>query len=307
MIVPYISWIHALILGIVQGATEFLPVSSTAHMDILPQLLRWGDPGAAFSAIVQLGPIAAIIGYFRKDLLRYIAGIGRTFKTGQLFPKDDLDARLGWLTIIGTLPFVIAGAILKHKVETVFRSLDYVGAALIILAIVLLIAERIGKRINTLDKLTLPQAFYIGLSQALALIPGASRSGCTITSGLFFNLDREAAARFSFLLSIPAITLAGAYQLVKVLNGTHLSLHVVGPYLFAMLIAGVVAYIVVNWLLGYLSQAEHTTLPFIIYRIVLGIAILALFHSGMIVSPQAETKTAANLRYNVGIDMASRR
>jgi undecaprenyl-diphosphatase len=279
--VPDVSILHALILGIVQGATEFLPVSSTAHMRILPALLHWEDPGAAFSAIVQLGPIAAIITYFRKDLAKYIAGILRSVKAKTLFPEGDIDARLGWYTILGTIPFAIAGKLLEKHVDSTFRSLNIVGFCLIALALVLLVAERVSRRDTPLERLKFGPAMAVGCSQILALIPGASRSGCTITTGLLVGLDREAAARYSFLLSIPAITLAGVYKLYKVVSTTHLGGEVV-PYLIGTVVAGIVAYVVVRWLLGYLGEENHTTAPFIIYRIILGIAILVLVRVGYV-------------------------
>ncbi len=212
---PDLSYLKTLILGFIQGLTEFLPVSSTAHMRIIPALLRWPDPGAAFSAIVQLGPIVAIIAYFRRDLLRYIAGIGRSLQQRVLFPAGDTDARLGWFTVLGTVPLIVFGLALEKKIDDQYRNLYFVAAALILLAFVLLIAESRARQTVTLEKMTFRDAMMVGLSQALAVVPGASRSGCTITAGLFLGLTREDAARFSFLLCIPAITLAGLYKLAK--------------------------------------------------------------------------------------------
>ena len=285
-LVPHISFLHALILGFVQGATEFLPVSSTAHMRILPALLHWPDPGAAFSAIVQLGPIVAIIAFFQHDLARYVAGIGRSFQKREMYPPGDTDARLGWYTIIGTIPLAIAGLLLEKKVDTEYRNLYFVATALIVLALVLLLAERVSRRNRTLEALPFGSAMLIGLSQALALVPGASRSGCTITAGLLVGLTREDAARFSFLLSIPAITLAGLFKMRTILHGAHLG-PVAGPYLLGTVVAGLVAYIVIKWLLSYLGDENHTTMPFIIYRVLLGITLLVLVHSGFVL-PQSQ-------------------
>ena len=304
---PHLSYLQALILGLVQGITEFLPVSSTAHMRILPALLNhynssWpNDTGATFSAIVQLGPIVGIIAYFRKDLARYVAGIGRSLKKGQLFPKGDTDARLGWYALLATIPLVIAGLALEKKVDGEYRNLYFIAGALIVLALILLAAEMVSKRTRKLESLTFGEAMGIGLVQALALVPGTSRSGVTITAGLFLGLEREEAARFSFLLSIPAITLAGVYKLLKTLlpqtfgESTHaigvaalpvaspdLS-GVAGPYIFAALVAGIFAYIVVRWLLGYLSDEKHSTMPFIVYRIALGLTLIYLVHLGIVV------------------------
>ena len=270
------GWLQAILLGLLQGLTEFLPVSSTAHMAIIPQLFHQPDPGAAFSAIVQLGPIAAIILYFRTDLVKYIQGILRT-KSPANVPKDDVDARLGWYTLLGSLPILVFGVLLEHWINKEFRSLNVIGISMIALAMLLLIAERVGKRNVNLANITLAHSQGIGWAQVLGLVPGASRSGSTITAGLFFGLDRESAARFSFLLGIPAISAAGLYKLYKVLKVTHLGA-AVGPYLLATAVAGIFAYIVIKWFLGYMK--EHNTGIFIVYRIVFGIAILWLVSSG---------------------------
>ena len=217
---PDLGYLKTLILGFIQGLTEFLPVSSTAHMRVIPALLHWPDPGAAFSAIVQLGPIVAIIAYFRRDLIRYLAGIGRSLQQRILFPAGDTDARLGWFTVLGTVPLIVFGLALEKKVDNEYRNLYFVAAALIILAFVLMIAESRARQTVTVEKMTFRDAMIVGLAQALAIVPGASRSGCTITAGLFLGLTREDAARFSFLLSIPAITLAGLYKLAKTLHQT---------------------------------------------------------------------------------------
>ncbi len=289
-IVP-LTYLQALILGIVQGITEFLPVSSTAHMRILPALLHhfnggWpNDTGAAFSAVVQLGPIVAIILYFWGDLMKYVAGIGRSLQARVLFPRGDQDARLGWYVVFGTVPLVVAGLALEKKVNGEYRNLLFISAALIVLALVLLVAERVGQKTRGLKTLTLGQAITIGVAQALALVPGASRSGVTYTTGLFMNLTREAAIRFSFLLSIPAITLAGLYKLAKVLHQTHLG-PASGPYLFSAVVAGLFAYVVVRWLMRFLGEENHSMLPFVIYRIALGVALLFLVHMGIVI-PQS--------------------
>lgn len=276
---PQISVVQALILGLIQGLTEFLPVSSTGHMRVIPAFLGWPDPGAGMSAILQLGPIVAIIWFFREDLLRYIAGIQRSFKKGVMLPKDDSDARLGWYVIIGTVPLVLAALVLEKKVDTIFRSLDVVAWSLILLAIVLLVVDVMSKRTRKVEDVTLADTIFIGVAQVLALIPGASRSGCTITAGLLRGLDREAAARFSFLLSIPAITLAGLYKLLKAVKAHELH-GVVVPSVIGAVVAGVVAYVVIKWFLKFLGEENHTTLPFIIWRIALGVIILICLHTG---------------------------
>ncbi len=305
------SWLQAVLLGLIQGITEFLPVSSTAHMDIAGRLLTGHDVGAAFSAVVQLGPMFAIIAYFRKDLVRYWHGVLRT-KSPRNIPQDDLDARLGWYVLLGFLPLAILGLLLEHKIDTSFRRLDVVSAALIVLGLILLWAEKTGKRNRTLQQLSLKQSQIIGWAQVLALVPGTSRSGVTITAGLFLNMDREDAARFSFLLSVPVIVGAGLYKLLKVVlylvKPSHFTQEQVwnmhpwpGPldgaellkYLFATMIAGVFAYIVVRWFLKYMEN--HNTGIFIGYRILLGIVLLMLLKTNHISnkSPKPPASTAA--------------
>lgn len=263
---------QAVLLGLLQGLTEFLPVSSTAHMAVASRLLFGQDAGAAFSAVVQLGPIVAIIAYFRADLIRYVQGVLRT-KSPRNIAEDDLDARLGWFTLLGTIPLAIFGVLLESKIDTTFRKPSVMGVSLILLALVLLVAERVGARRKTLAQMNFRESQVIGWAQVLALIPGTSRSGVTITAGLFQGLDRESAARFSFLLSIPAITAAGLYKLIKVFKGTGLGSDV-GPYLVGAIVAGLFAYVVVRWFLAYMK--EHDTAGFIVYRIVLGVALLGL-------------------------------
>ncbi len=286
-LVVTLTYPQALILGLVEGVTEFLPVSSNAHMLIASELMHrfsasWpNDPGAAFSAVVQLGPILAIIAYFRQDLARFIAGIFRSLRVGRMFPKGDLDARMGWYIVLGTLPVIVLGLALHHLIETKFRAMSVVAASTAGFALVLLAAERVGRRDVTLEQISTGQAVRIGLAQCVALIPGASRSGVTITMGLFEGLERDAAARFSFLLSVPAITLAGIYELYKVVKEgglKHGGAAIAGPYLLSTLLAGIVAYGVIRWLLGYLRT--HSTLPFIVYRVLLGLALLYLVHIG---------------------------
>jgi len=275
IIVP-MGWLQAILLGLLQGLTEFLPVSSTAHMAIVPQLFGQKDPGAAFSAIAQLGPIIAIILYFRSDLMRYIQGILRTRLPNRV-PADDVDARLGWYTLFGSLPIMVFGFLLEKRIDREFRSLYVVAASMIVLAIILLIAEKVGKRTVTLDKMTLGQSQGVGWAQVLGLIPGASRSGSTITAGLLLGLDRESAARFSFLLGIPAITAAGLYKLYREMKHGNIGSDV-APDLLAMVVAGVFAYIVVRWFMGYMK--EHNTGIFIGYRIAFGVILLILLGTG---------------------------
>jgi len=288
----HLNYMQAALLGLLQGLTEFLPVSSTAHMALGSRLLCAGhDAGAAFSAVVQLGPIAAIIAYFRSDLVRYVQGIFRTKSPTRMAP-DDLDARLGWYTLLGTIPLAIFGVLLESRIDTTFRKPSVMGVSLILLALILLVAEKVGKRNKTLEQMTFRESQAVGWAQVLSLVPGASRSGVTITAGLFQGLDRESAARFSFLLSIPAITAAGLYKLVKEYKLGDLRSNL-GPDLVGAIVAGLFAYVVVKWFLGYMK--EHNTSGFIIYRIVLGSVLLGLVATHQIKddAPKRETPKPA--------------
>src|SRR5579862_414223 len=177
-------------------------------MALASRLMFGSDAGASFSAVVQLGPIAAIIWYFRRDLAKYIHGVVRTGSPGKAITTKDTDAKLGWFTLFGTIPLALFGLLLEHKIDTTFRTPSIMGIFLIVLAVIMFIAEQVGKRTKSLEDLSWGDSQAIGWAQALALVPGASRSGVTITAGLFCGLNRESAARFSFLLSIPAITAA---------------------------------------------------------------------------------------------------
>ena len=272
-----LSLLHAVVIGLVEGLTEFLPISSTAHMEIVPQLLSWGDPGTAFSAVIQLGPIVAIIIYFWADILRYVKGIFRTVTPFNI-PKEDQDARLGWCTIMATLPILLLGKVLEKKIDSDFRSLTVIATSLIVFGFILALAESVAKRKKTLDDMNGAEAAIIGFAQCLALVPGASRSGVTMSAALFRGFDREAATRFSFLLSIPAITAAGVYKFIKeVLHSPDLK-EMLLPYAVGTLVAGLSAYAVIHWFLGFVRR--HNTNVFVIYRVILGIALLLLIRSG---------------------------
>lgn len=256
-------------------------------MALASRLLYGEDAGAAYSAVVQLGPIVAIIWYFRHDLARYLQGIIKTGSPGKAIDTRDTDAKLGWFTLFGTIPLAIAGVLLEHKIDTTLRKPSVMGISLIVLAAIMLIAERIGKRNRELDQLTFQDSQAIGWAQVLALAPGASRSGVTITAGLFLGLTRESAARFSFLLSIPAITAAGVYKLFKVLK--HGGLHGQGGvYIVSAVIAAIVAYVVINWFLKYMEK--HDTVGFIVYRLVLGAVLLGLVASHRIDNSPAKAE-----------------
>lgn len=269
---------QSIILGIIQGLTEFLPISSSGHILILPALLGWEDPGAAFTAVIQLGTEAAVLIYFRRDLW----DIARTWLASLRRPelRRDLNARMGWYLIIATIPISILGLAFQDQIETAARNLWIVGSMLIVFGLILGLADRIGSRERTVGQLSFRDGALIGLAQSLALIPGVSRSGATISAGLFLGLDRRAAARFAFLLAIPAVVLSGFYELYKLLSGKE---HFGEPMLniaVATVVAFVVGYAVIAWLLRYLTT--HSMAVFVWYRVIVGAGVLTLTAAGLI-------------------------
>jgi undecaprenyl-diphosphatase len=269
------SALEAIVLGVVQGLTEFLPISSTGHLRIVPALLGWEDPGAAFTAVVQLGTMAAVVLYFRRDLWRIAVAWLRSLRDREV--RRTLDARMGWYIVLGSVPIVIFGVVFKDQIETGARSLYLIGATLIVLGLVLLLAERLGRRERDLDTLTARDGALIGLAQAAALVPGVSRSGATISAGLLLGFDRAAAARYSFLLSVPAVVGSGLFEARHI--GGEGSVGVV-PTVLATLLAFVVGYASIAWLLRFL--VSHSTAVFVGYRVALGALVLALTAAGAI-------------------------
>ena len=241
-------------LGIVQGLTEFLPISSTGHLRIVPAFLGWEDPGAAFTAVTQLGTMAAVLLYFRDDLIRIALAWLRSLRDRSA--RRELDARIGWYIVLGTIPIGIFGVLFKDQIENGARDLYLIGTALIVLGLVLLAAERGGHagraRSSRSRRAT---ASSSGFAQALALVPGVSRSGATITAGLFLGLDRPTAARFSFLLSVPAVVLSGLLELGSILTGDEGQHVSTGNLALATLFAFVTGYAAIAWLLRYLTHA----------------------------------------------------
>jgi undecaprenyl-diphosphatase len=277
--------LHAVIFGIIQGLTEFLPISSTGHLRIIPALLGWGDPGAAFTAVIQFGTLVAVLFYFRKDIASIITAVIRGIVTRKFF--HNRDAQMGWMIAAGTVPIVFFGLLLKHQIETTFRSLYIISASLVILAVVLMVAEAVtkrrsmrGEKLKSLDDLSWKDVMIVGLWQCVALIPGSSRSGTTITGGLFTGMNRETAARFSFLLSLPSVLAAGVLELVK--EREHLFSQEIGivNVLAATLVSGIVGYASIAFLLNYLKN--HSTYLFIIYRVIVGAALFAVLNAGVI-------------------------
>ncbi len=270
-----ISWIQAIVLGLVQGLTEFLPISSSGHLLIVSEAFGWDDPGAAFTAVTQLGTVAAVVVYFWRDIVRIVSAWFRSLYHPEL--RGDLSAREGWYVILGTVPIVILGVAFSHEIETAARNLWLVATMLIVVGLILAVADRTGARARTISDLNLRDGILFGLAQACALIPGVSRSGATISAGLFLGYTREAATRYSFLLSIPAVLLSGVYEAKKI-GGAGATVDW-GPTLLATVIAFVVGYAVIAWLLRYVST--HSFMPFVIYRVVLGVLILALLTTGV--------------------------
>ena len=271
------GFFEAVILGLVQGLTEFLPVSSSAHLRILGEFLpHAGDPGATFTAITQLGTETAVILYFWRDIVRIVKAWAGSL-VGRVSRRNE-DARMGWLIIIGSLPIVILGLLFQKEIETTLRSLWIIAATLIGFGILLGVADLVGRKSKNLNQITVGRGIIFGLAQALALIPGVSRSGGTITAGLFMGFSRTAAARYSFLLAIPAVFGSGLYQLAKSFKEPS----VFG--LFETLTATVIAFFVGLAIIAFLMNwlGKHSFLPFVIYRIVLGLGLVVLLSTGVL-------------------------
>jgi undecaprenyl-diphosphatase len=270
---------EAVVLGIVQGLTEFLPISSSAHLRIVGAAFGWKDPGAAYTAIIQIGTELAVLVYFAGDIARIVWAwlaslIGRR--------KGDPDARMGWMIIIGTIPIVVLGLIFQDRIETTFRDLRIVAIALAGFSLILFWADRVGVKKGHLRDLTVGDGILFGLAQSLALIPGVSRSGGTITAGLFIGYTREAAARYSFLLAIPAVLGSGGYEASSALKkgGLHGSGIDWNATIISTGIAFVVGLGVIAWFLRYLTRGSFT--PFVIYRVLLGLLVLGLVGAGVL-------------------------
>lgn len=274
------GWFEAIVLGLLQGLTEFLPISSSAHLRIFgPLLPSGGDPGAAFTAITQLGTEAAVLLYFRKDLWRITRAwtASLTQQPWRSLGQLNADARMGWFIIVGTIPIVVLGFLLRDAIESTLRNLYITASMLILFALVLAAADKLGPKTRELPQLSGLHALLFGLAQALALIPGVSRSGGTITGGLLLGYSRAAAARYSFLLAIPAVIASGFYQLFKSWGSASVA---AGPTLLATLVAFASGYAVIVVFLKWVSS--HSYLPFVLYRIALGLLVFALLGAGIL-------------------------
>ncbi len=270
--------LQALVLGVVQGLTEFLPISSSAHQRIVPALLGWDDPGAAFTAVTQLGTETAVLLYFRRDLWRIATKWLRALRSREL--QADPDVRVGWYIIVATIPIGLLGFTFQDQIETGARDLYLIGTVLIVFALVLLYADRVGRRDRTVEQLSFRDGVLIGLAQSAALVPGVSRSGATMTAGLLLGLERPAAARFSFLLAIPAVVASGLFELRDVISGSAGGDEGIAAVALATVVAFVVGYAAIAWLLRYL--ATHSVGVFVGYRVLLGTGVLVLVGAGLI-------------------------
>lgn len=270
-----LSWLEAAVLGLVQGLTEFLPISSTAHIRIVSELFGWRDPGAAFTAVTQLGTESAVILYFRRD----IAHIVRTWALSLVKPelRGELDARMGWYVILGTLPIGILGFTFRDAIEGPARNLWLIATMLVVFGLFFGVVDAQARNVVPLERLSMRDSLIYGLAQSMALIPGVSRSGGTISAGLLMGYRREAAARYSFLLAIPAVVISGLFELRKIGEGAPVDW---GPTILATVIAFVVGLTVIVYFLRYV--ATHTFRIFIVYRIALGLMILTLLTAGVI-------------------------
>jgi undecaprenyl-diphosphatase len=286
-----VDFLEAIILGLLQGLTEFLPISSSAHLRIFGDLAGWGDPGATFTAITQLGTELAVLIYFRRDIFRIIGKWFRSFgaKGGVHsagIQKGDPDVKLGWIIIIGTVPIVIAGFLLQDLIRDQLRSLWIVAVVLIVFGILLGLADRLGRRVKTVADVTYRDGVLIGLAQMLALIPGVSRSGASTSAGLVLGYDRPSSARFSFLLAVPAVFGAGLYETYTALTCEPGVEEICGTgygmpeTIAATVVAFGVGLAVIAILMRYISTRSF--LPFVIYRILLGGVLIALLSLGVL-------------------------
>jgi undecaprenyl-diphosphatase len=279
------SWIQIIVLAIVQGLTEFIPISSTAHLKIVPALLHWPDPGAAFSAVIQIGTLVAVLSYFWRDIIRILAAMLSGLRRAK--PLASHDAQLGWMIAVATLPIIVCGVLFKDHIKTTLRSLYVMSAALAGVALLLALAEwviarrrAVGIEGRDVNEVGWADAIVVGCAQACALVPGTSRSGATILGGLIRGLSREAAARFSFLLSIPSILAAGIYESIEARHELFTTGNDAAKLAVALVVTAIVGYATIPWLLAFLRR--RTTFVFIVYRLLLAGLLLFLLTSGRI-------------------------
>ncbi|CAB4928948.1 unannotated protein [freshwater metagenome] len=274
---------ESIFLGIVQGLTEFLPISSSAHQRIVGEFLSNAqDPGARFTAITQIGTELAVLIFFRNDIKKIlIAWFAQTLKRAKLPEDEKLQARMGWLIIVGSLPIIILGYLGQSIIETKLRSLWLIAVVMIVFGIILGVADHFGKKERGLADLNTSHGILYGLAQSLALVPGVSRSGATIAMGRILGYSREAALRYSFLLALPAVFGSGLYELKGALgDNAGTQVYSLSQTLVATSIAFVVGYAVIAWLLKFVTTKSF--MPFIIYRVALGTTLLVLLATGVL-------------------------
>jgi undecaprenyl-diphosphatase len=269
-----VSWLEVVVLGIVQGLTEFLPISSSAHLRIVSGVFFGNDPGAAFTAVSQLGTEAAVLVYFARDIAHLVAVWFRGVRSPEA--RADPDYRLAWLVIIGTIPIAVLGVLFKHQIETVARNLWLIATTMVVFGVLLGLAEYYGRQKIELRQMKVSDGVILGFAQACALIPGVSRSGGTITAGLFLGLERTAAVRYSFLLAIPAVVAAGIFTIPDIAKGGITPVQMV----VATVIAFVVGFAVIAWLLRWV--AKHTVYAFVWYRLTLGVLLFVGLGAGWV-------------------------
>lgn len=279
------NYIDAVILGIVQGLTEFLPISSTGHLTLAGKFLNLiseehPEHWTAFIAVIQLGTMLAVLIYFFKDLIAIVKDfLNENLFNRKSFANQNLNSKLGWLIIAGTIPIVIVGLLFKDQIEGAFtKNLYVISSSLIVLAIILFVAEKISKFKKDLKDITLFDSIMIGIAQAVSLIPGSSRSGTTITAGLVLGLKRDVAARFSFLLSVPAVLASGLLQLYEALS--FINTDMIINLIISTLVSALSGYLAIDFLIKFLKI--NSTMVFIIYRIILGVSILILISQNVI-------------------------
>jgi undecaprenyl-diphosphatase len=276
--VPAMSWLQVVVLSVVQGLTEFLPVSSSGHLAITSRVFFADDAGASFTAVTQLGTELAVLVYFARDIARIV----RAWLRGLFSPAArDADYRLGWYVIIGSIPIGLLGLLLKDEIRTGARNLWLIATALVVFSAVIAAAEYFGRQTRDVEQLTWRDGLIVGLAQCLALLPGVSRSGATISAGLFLGLDRELAARFGFLLAIPAVFASGLFSLPDAFHPVGEGMSASGAQLLvATAIAFVVGFAAVLWFLRFL--VSHSMYWFVGYRVVLGTVVLILLGTGVV-------------------------
>ncbi|QLL10276.1 undecaprenyl-diphosphate phosphatase [Mycobacterium vicinigordonae] len=272
------SWTQVVVLSVVQGLTEFLPISSSGHLAIVSRVFFGADAGASFTAVSQLGTEAAVLLYFARDIVRIV----RAWFTGLMVKSQrNTDYRLGWYVIIGTIPICVLGLFFKEEIRSGVRNLWVIATAMVLFSAVIALAERLGQQTRGIERLNWRDAAVVGTAQCLALVPGVSRSGSTISAGLFLGLERELAARFGFLLAIPAVFASGLFSLPDAFHPVTEGMSATGPQLVtSMLIAFVVGLAAVSWFLHFLVR--HNMYWFVGYRVLAGTAVLILLAAGTV-------------------------